>query len=346
MSSYFVFGSPHWLWLLLLLPLLILLRGRFGRPAAVAYSSTGIIAGIGKRRRARPGWPLPGLRLLSLILAVIALARPQLASDTEQLNAEGIDIVLAIDVSLSMVGLDFTVDNRRTTRLEVAKTVIGDFIRRRPHDRIGMVAFAGEAYLVSPLTLNHDWLLQNLERVEVGLVREQGTAIGSAIAMSVNRLRDLEESPSRVVVLLTDGANNAGQLSPLAAAELAETFGIRVYTVAAGADSRVLVPRLDRNYQVIRDPRGEPIPQGYADFPIDEESLQRIAERTGGRAFRALDTAALNRVYAEIDALERTEITLEQFVDFRELFHWPLGLASVFVMLELLLAHTVLRRLP
>lgn len=346
MNGHFVFADPHLLWLLLLIPLLALLRGRRGKTAAVLYSSTRILGIVARRRRQSAGALLASLRFLILALAIVALARPQLSSSHRHVEAEGIDIILAIDVSLSMIGLDFMVNNRRMTRLEAVKQVIADFIDQRPDDRIGMVAFAGEAYLVSPLTLNHDWLHKNLERVEIGIVREQGTAIGSALAVSVNRLRDLEDSPSRVVVLLTDGANNAGQISPMAAAEAAAAFGIRVYTIAAGSENRVLVPRLGRNYEVIRDSNGDPVPQGYADFPIDEETLERMASLTGGRAFRAYDTETLSRIYREIDQLERTEVRLQQYAVYRELFAWPLSLAFLLFALEQILGQSLLRRLP
>lgn len=346
MSTEYLFGDPHFLWLLLLVPLLSLFYGKVGRAAAVKFSSTAVAAGQSRKRKSSAGALLFFLRLIALSLLVIALARPQIGKGQQSVEASGIDIVLAVDVSLSMLGLDFEIDGQRDTRLEAVKVVIADFIERRPHDRLALVAFAGEPYLVSPLTLNHDWLLQNLERLRVGLVRETGTAIGSAIGMSVNRLRDLEDAQSRVVILLTDGKNTAGQISPVAAAEAAAAFETRIYTIAAGSEDRVLVPRTGRNYEIFRDKSGEPIAQGYAEFPVDEDALREVSTLTDGKFYRARDTESLKKIYAEIDRLEKTVVELQQFSQFEELFFWPLGLGLAFLLLEQLLAHTMLRRLP
>lgn len=346
MTTEFLFADPYFLWLLLLVPLLALFYGKVGRAAAIQYSSTAVTGKQSRKHRRAAGAFLFFLRLLAIACLVFALARPQIGEGRQSVEASGIDIVLAVDVSLSMLGLDFEIDNRRDTRLEAVKVVIADFIERRPHDRLALVAFAGEPYLVSPLTLNHDWLMQNLERLEVGLVRETGTAIGSAIGMSVNRLRDLEDAESRVVILLTDGTNTAGQISPIAAAEAAAAFDTRIYTIAAGREDRVLVPRTGRNYEIFRDPSGEPIAQGYAEFPVDEESLREVAEITGGKFFRARDTQGLRAIYREIDQLEKTVVELQEFARFRELFFWPLSLGLLLLALEQLLAHTRLRRLP
>jgi len=346
MNTEYFFADPYYLWLLLTLPLLSLLRGRIGKSASVKFSSTAIASKQSRKKRDRAGAFMHALRLLILALVIIALARPRIGKGQQQIEAEGIDIVLTVDVSLSMVGLDFEFDKQLRTRLEAVKHVVSDFIKKRPHDRLALIAFAGEAYLVSPLTLNHEWLLKNLERTEIGLVPETGTAIGSALAMSVNRLRDLEDAKSRVVILLTDGENNAGQISPIAAAESAAAFDVKVYTIAAGRENRVMVPRMGRNYEIFRNPDGEPVVQGYAEFPIDEETLQEVAQITGGKFYRAYDLEDLEQIYNEIDQLEKTVVELQQYSDFEELFFWPLGLALLLFTLEQILANTRLRRLP
>lgn len=346
MKGEFLFADPYYLWLLLVLPLLALLRGRIGKAAAVRFSSTGILARIARGRKHRAGAFLFSLYLLALACLITALARPQIGRGQQSVEASGIDIVLVVDVSLSMLGLDFTIDDRRDTRLEAVKVVIADFIEKRPYDRIALVAFAGEPYLVSPLTLNHDWLLQNLERLRVGLIRETGTAIGSAIGMSVNRLRNLEDAESRVMILLTDGKNTAGQISPVAAAEAAAAFDTKIYTIAAGSNDRVLVPRMGRDYQIFRNAEGEPIAQGYAEFPVDEETLQEVATLTSGKFYRATDTERLKAIYDEIDNLEKTEVELQQFSRYEELYAWPLALGFLLFGLEQILAYTRFRRLP
>lgn len=346
MNSQFEFADPHFFWLLAALPLAALLRGRSGPAAALLFSSLALTRPQSHPVRRRAGALLLGLRLFALALCVLALARPRISHGLDTIEAPGIDIVLAVDVSLSMLGLDFTVDGRRDTRLEAVKVVLADFIRKRPHDRLGLVAFAGEPYLVSPLTLNHDWLRENLERMRVGLIRESGTAIGSAIAMSVNRLRDLPDAQSRVIILLTDGQNNSGQVTPIAAAEAAASFSTRIYTVLAGTADRVLVPRMGGDYQIIRNSNGEPIPQGYAEFPLDEPTLISVAEKTGGRFFRATDTDRLKAIYEEIDRLEKTTVEVQRHSTYEEWFLWPLGLGLAAFLLEQVLAHTRFRRLP
>ncbi|MGJ3242318.1 MAG: vWA domain-containing protein [Opitutales bacterium] len=341
----FIFQHPEAFWLLLVIPLIALLRGRFGKGASIRFSTTAIARGIAGLKRSRAGAVLLAMRYLGLACLITALARPQFASTSEEVEASGIDIVLAVDVSISMLGLDFTIDGRRDTRLEAVKVVIADFIRKRPYDRIGLVAFAGNPYLVSPLTLNHSWLELNLERFHVGMVPPEGTAIGSAIGMSVNRLRDLE-AESRVVILLTDGENTAGQISPTAAAEAAATYGVKIYTIGAGTNDRVLYPRYGQNYEILRGRDGEPLPQGYANFPVDEEALREVADTTGARFFRATDTQELKAIYDEIDRLEKTEVTLRNFSSFEELFAWALIPGVLLIFLEQLLGQTRFRRLP
>src|SRR3979490_1616178 len=211
------FLQPEWLWLLALLPMVMLLRGRRGPVAAVEFSDVGLAREVARSSRTRAGrwlWLFP---LLAGALMIVGLARPQRAHSRTETTANGIDIVLGLDVSGSMQALDFRIDHQRVNRIEVVKSVVSKFIDERPDDRIGLIAFAGAPYLVSPITLDHDWLQQNLERVAIGGV-DDGTAIGSAIAAAVNRLRTTP-AKSKVVILLTDGMNNTGKISPLAPAQ-------------------------------------------------------------------------------------------------------------------------------
>ena len=228
----FAFAHPWLLLLLLAIPLLALLRGGRGAAPAVVFSSLRPLHALGKPRRSRIGGWLTTLLLLALAPLIVALARPQMGKTITKVQASGIDIMLALDVSGSMVAEDFTIGGERASRIDVVKQVTQKFIEARPNDRIGIVCFAGRPYLVSPLTLDHDWLLENLERVKLGLV-EDGTAIGSAVASASNRLKD-RDAKSRIVLLLTDGVSNAGKVSPVTAAEAAKALGIKVYTVGAG----------------------------------------------------------------------------------------------------------------
>ena len=236
----FSFANPWLLGLLLTIPLLAYLKGRFGGTAGVLFSTTVTLLKIGQRRRSKAGAILAGLVYLSLGLFVIALARPQLGRVVTRVQATGVDIMLALDVSRSMLAEDFTIGNTRANRIEAVKRVTEQFIRERPNDRIGIVAFAGRPYLVSPLTLDHDWLIQNLDRLRIGLV-EDGTAVGSAIVSAANRLKD-KEAKTKLIVLLTDGDNNAGKVMPLTAAEAAKTLGIRIYTIGAGTEGEAPFP--------------------------------------------------------------------------------------------------------
>src|SRR5438477_9995623 len=220
------FARPWLLLLLLAIPLLAYLRGKRGPAAALTFSSTSTLREIGKQSAARVGKLLRALIFATLAIFVIALARPQLGKSLTQVEASGIDIMLVLDVSGSMLTKDFTIGGDRATRLDAVREVTRKFIEARPNDRIGMIAFGGRPYVVSPMTLDHDWILQNLERVRIGLV-EDGTAIGSAMASAANRLNDTH-SKSRAIVLLTDGENNAGKISPNTAAEAVKALKIHL----------------------------------------------------------------------------------------------------------------------
>jgi Ca-activated chloride channel family protein len=264
----------------------------------------------------------------------------------ESSEADGIDIVVTLDLSGSMRALDLSTQEDVVTRLDAAKRVVEDFIGKREYDRIGLVAFAADAFVVSPLTLNHDWLKRNLQRLELGEIDGKGTAIGTAIGASVNRLRD-HQARSRIVILLTDGENNSGTLSPIGAAEAAKTLGVKIYTIATGKKGRVPIPQTDRFGRVVRNDEGQPIYRGGSDISnYDETELREIATMTGGRFFKATEEGDLERIYDEIDELETTEIELRSYASFTELFFWPALIGLALLGLEQLLSNTRYRRLP
>jgi Ca-activated chloride channel homolog len=329
------FLYPSVLWLLALLPLLALLRGRRGPVAAVKYSSADIARQVARETRSRTGRWLAPLNLLALACIIVALARPQFGRSTSTVEASGVDMILALDCSGSMEALDFKLDGRQASRLDIVKTVVSKFIDARPNDRIGLVGFAGAPYLVSPLTLDHDWLQQNLDRVQIGTV-EDGTAIGSALAASVNRLRD-QPGKSKIVVLLTDGQNNAGRVIPETAAQAAHALGIKVYTIGAGARGEAPVPVTDAfgNKRL-----------AMAKVDVDEVTLKKIADETGGQFFRATDTESLQSTYAAIDRLEKTTHELKKFEHHSELFAFAILPAIGLLGLSFGLGQTRFRRLP
>jgi len=329
------FAHPHLLWLLLILPVLALLRARRGPRAAIRYASVAAAQAVGHTARARVGGWLPYARLPAAALLIVALARPQISHASTKVTASGVDMMLALDVSGSMQALDLRLDGARADRLKVVKSVVTKFIDARPNDRMGIVAFAGRPYLISPLTLDHDWLQKNLARVAIGSV-EDGTAIGSALAASVNRLRH-SDARSKVVVLLTDGVNNAGSASPLMAARAAAAEGIRVYTIAVGAEGRAPIP-------VVDDSGRRRIVMGEVE--VDEQTLRDIAQTTGGAFFRATDTDSLQAIYARIDALEKTTRSVNHLERRDERFAWAAVPGLALLLAEVGLGLTALRRVP
>jgi len=339
----FRFANPELLWLLLLVPLFLLFRGKIGRRAAVRFPSVQLAKQVSAFVRSRPGRFASWLRAFVLIFLLLALARPQSGEEWDQITESGIDIMLTVDLSTSMWAHDFEIAGAPVDRLTAVKQVVDDFIANRSHDRIGLVAFAGEPYLVSPLTLKHDWVAQRLGDLEIGMVTD-GTAIGSAIGTAVNRVAE-QESASKIVVLLTDGANNRGALDPLPAAQAAAALGIKVYTVGVGRIGQVPFPRLDRYGQPARAPNGAMV-FGRARSDIDLELLEQIAETTGARYFHATDTGELEQIYREIDELERTEVHYDLRRFYSDLFWIPLAVGLILLGFEQLLAHTRYRRLP
>jgi len=329
------FLHPLWLWALTLLPLVILWRGRRGPVAAVEYSDISLARDVARRTRSRIGWIVGLLPILAAALMIVGLARPQRTHSRTEVTVNGIDIVLGLDVSGSMQALDFSVGDQRVNRIAVVKAVVAQFIDERPNDRIGLIAFAASPYIVSPLTLDHDWLLQNLERVNVGIA-DDGTAIGSAIAAGVNHLRTTA-AKSKVVILLTDGVNNSGKISPLAAAEAARALGVKVYTIGVGVRGKAPIP--------VRDEKGK-IHVVTMIVDVDEKTLQAVANETGGRFYRATDTDSLQKIYEQINRYETSAQSVQRFEHVEELYRWalypPLGLLG----LGLLLQQTRFRRLP
>lgn len=329
------FAQPGWLLLLLLIPVLAWLRGRMGREAAFVYSSVQLVRGVSASARSSVGAWLMRMRWLALATLIVGLARPQLTFGESRIRASGIDIVVALDLSGSMAAEDFELQGKRVNRLVIAKDVLLKFIQRRENDRIGLVAFSGRAYIAAPLTLDHAFLLQNLERLDLGQI-DDGTAIGSALVAAVNRLRDLQ-SKSKVVVLMTDGVSNAGKVPPLTAAETAQALGVKVYTIGVGTRGTAPFPQTD----MFGTKRYVPVP-----VEIDEDTMKKIADKTGGRYYRADNTDTLRAVYDEIDKLERTEVEVKRFQRYEEFYPWFVVPGLAILLLEMILANTVWRRLP
>ena len=330
------FAQPAFLLLLALLPLIAWLRRRRGKPAAFLYSSVELVRASHGTAGSLSRWVLAGLRWACLVLLIVALARPQEVHTESSVKASGIDIAVALDLSRSMASEDFRHNRQPVNRLFMAKRVLKDFVQKRPGDRIGLVAFAGRAYVASPLTLDHDFLVQNIDRLEMQAIQEDGTAIGSGLSTAINRLRDLK-SKSKIVILMTDGQNNAGTVQPLTAAEAAKALKIKVYTIGVGIRGTAPYPQMD--------PFGN---KRYVQVPvdIDEDTLGGIAKMTGGQYYRADSSETLEKIYSEIDRLEKTEVELKKYVNAEERFHWVAIPALLCLLLEILLSHTLWRRLP
>jgi len=330
---WFEFQSPYFFYLLLIIPVLscwfVWKSGNVH--AEIRLSTLGNFAGIKRNWRVffKSSWFL--FRMLSLACLIIVIARPQSKSSWQNINAEGIDIVIAFDVSASMLAKDF-----RPNRLQSAKAVAETFIEKRRDDRIGLVIYEGEAFTQCPLTTDHRVLKQLLSEIRTGWV-EGGTAVGLGLATAVNRLRE-SETKSKVIILLTDGVNNAGNIPPITAAEIAKTYGIRVYTIGVGTRGKALSPvALGTNGQY---------EYGLVDVEIDETSMKQIANMTGGKYFRATNQEALKRVYNEIDQLEKTKLKVTEFSRKKEEYFWFVVAAMFFVVLEFLTRITLFKTIP
>lgn len=340
----FRFADPAFLLLLALLPACFFLVGRLGRSGALRFSSTRLAAQLAAFVRHRPGHWRTAVRWFAVALLIFALARPQTGEELTSTESSGLDILLAVDLSTSMWAHDFQLDGVRVDRLSAVRSVMRDFIDERKTDRIGLLAFAAQPYLVSPLTLNHHWLQRRLADLRIGQI-EDGTAIGSAIGSATRRLRDLE-ADSRILILLTDGANNRGQLEPIPAAEAAAAYDIRIYTIGVGQQGRVPYPaRFDRQGQPLRDRSGN-IPLRAAPSDIDLDTLRRIAETTNGRYYHATSLRNLRQIYDEINQLETTEVEITQRRLYNDVFAIPLALGLAILLIDLILRETRYRRIP
>jgi Ca-activated chloride channel family protein len=331
------FAHPYVLLWLLLLPALAWLKGKWGRSASFLYSSVDLVRPVSGLKKSWAGRILAALRWLALAVFIVALAQPRLVKGETQIKASGVDIVVAIDLSGSMASLDFEEGGQRVDRIDMARKVLTQFINGRPSDRIGLVAFAAQAFIAAPLTLDHDYLQTVLDRLKLGVIDANQTAIGSALMAALNRLSDVQ-SKSKIIILMTDGQNNAGKVSPLTAADVAQTLNVKVYTIGIGIRGMAPMP-------VGKDVFGRVITQPMA-ADVDEDTLQKIADKTGGKYYRADSADTMRRIYAEIDSLEKTEVEVKKYEHFDELYR-PVGLGGLtLLLLEIILSQTVWRKLP
>jgi len=349
MNSNFEFQNPWVLVLLALLPLYAFLRGRSGRFSALRFPSADLARAAGAVARSAAGRLTVFLRLLTAALVIAALAGPRFAHHRTETTASGVDIMLVLDMSWSMMALDMGKSSERVSRMDIAQDVLEDFIQRRPDDRIGLMVFSAVPYLASPLTLNHVWLRDNLRRMHVGIIsnpRELGTAIGDATAAAARRLNNLKDSKSRIIILLTDGDNNKGDIEPVPAAELAAGVRAKLYTIGIGKEEPCHLPAFDPNTGQLRlDPAGNTIPT-IALQPANYTVLGQMSQICRGKAYRATNRRELQRIYGEIDRLEKTQVRLQRFTTYTPLFQWPLVAGFALLGLEVLLANTRFRRVP
>lgn len=332
--SHITFADKWVLWLIPVTVVLGVLWWYFlsrKNQAEIKFSSTHSFAGFTHPVKAILKRFLPLLRIITIILLIVAIARPQTSYDEEKITTEGIDIVIALDLSASMLAKDFS-----PNRIEAAKKEAINFVDERPHDRIGLVVFAGESFTQCPVTIDHAILKKQLSQVKTGQL-EDGTAIGMGLATAVQRLKE-SESKSKVIILMTDGVNNRGLIDPLTACDLAMQYGIRVYTIGIGTNGKAKTPvAMTRSGELIYD---------YADVQIDEALLKDIAKKTGGQYFRATDNNKLKEIYSQIDKLEKTKIQVSAFERKTEKFYAFAFLAVIFLLAEVLLRYSYLKSIP
>lgn len=311
--EHFKFAQPQWLLLLVPCVLLFILRRGRGAEAAMTFSTLSVLVSLGaKVRRSAFSFGMP-LAILALVPAILAMARPVWRNEYHSKTASGIDIAIAFDVSLSMSIDDFhTPEGRALKRIDAAKEVVHNFIESRPDDRIGMVIYSGRPYSVSPITLDHDWLLSSFKQVNLNILKEMGTAIGSAIAAASSRL-DSRDAKSKIIILCTDGASNSGKISPIEAAENAKTLGIKIYTIAIGTEEGRVSSDIQR----------------FARQEFDLPTLRKIAAITGGQHYHAKSAEELAKYFDTIDQLEKSETISRTVIEDVELFPWFLGTAVV-----------------
>ncbi len=323
---------------LLLIPAVLALWWYLNRKRvkpALVFSSLRLFEGVHASWKVRFAFIPLLLRLIAVVCVIVALAGPRRVLSETLITGEGIDIVLALDVSGSMAAEDFTINAKRLNRLDVIKNVVEEFISQRKFDQLGLIAFAARAYTVCPLTLDHDWLLTNLRRIKLGII-EDGTAIGSGISSAVLKFKN-SKAKSKVLVLLTDGMNNAGSVDPLVAAKTAKTLGVKIYTIGAGTNGLAPFP--------VGDMFGRKVYQ-QIQINIDEPMLTQVAELTGGKYFRAIDTDSLRSVYSQIDQLEKSAIEQRGYKQYQPLFIYFLIASFALLSSELFLINTLLLRIP
>ncbi len=330
----FHFADPWYLLALIVIPVMIFwyLKNAGKNSGKLKYSDIRLLRDLGKTFKQRIRHILFVLRVFAVILFIIALARPQSGSKEEKISTEGVDIVLAMDVSSSMLAEDFKPNNR----LQAAKIVAEEFIKGRINDRIGMVVFAGESFTQCPLTLDYGVLLTLLKEIKIADQNWDGTAIGMGIANGVNRLRD-SKAKSKIIILLTDGVNNKGQIDPITAARIAQALKIKIYTIGAGTQGTAMYPVDDpvfgRRY----------VPM---EVKIDEKVLREIARITAGKYYRATNTKKLREIYNEIGEMEKTKIEINEYTRYTELFLYYLAFGLIFLLVEVILRNTYFRTIP
>lgn len=331
----FQLATPWFLSLLIIIPVLAVWhwRNRAAKPATMRYAVAGMTKGLPGSWRITWRPLLTIVRLLAMGMLIVGLARPQIGHAREIIKGEGVEIALALDISGSMASLDFEPENR----LQASKRVMSEFVGERPYDKLGLVVFSNEAYAQSPLTLDHTMLQRSLDQVELAtdLGLEDGTAIGLGLANAANMLTS-SDAQSKVVILLTDGVNNAGQIDPLTAAEAAKTLGIKVYTIGAGRPGQVPVP-VDTVF-------GTQI--SYQESQIDEDTLRQVAEITGGQYFRAEDAHALSQIYEQINQLEKSQVEVQVYNQYQEMMIWLVLPAAFLLVVEMWLRKTLFRTIP
>ena len=348
MRSAFEFQYPWALALLALLPIYAFLRGRSGKEGSLLFSSAEIIRAIGGRVRAGAGRLFLFLRTIIVALTIVALAGPRMVNEETEIQSSGVDIMIVYDLSWSMMALDMAPPGTLTTRFDIAQEQMKSFVAKRPSDRIGLVVFSGVPFLLSPPTLNHDWLLQQFDRLHIGLINQVGTAIGDATGLAVRRLASQKDSKSKVIMLLTDGDNNKWEtLEPLPSAEFARGEKVRIYSIGIGKNESCLLPDFDRStgkFNLGSDGR----PMGFITqlSPANYVVLDKMSKLTGGKSYTATNKQELDTVYADIDRLEKTEKKLKSRRTYTPLYQIPLLAGIALMLLEVLLANTRFRRVP
>src|SRR5512143_3020346 len=346
MTGNLEFQYPWLLALLALLPIYAFLLGRIGKISALRFPSADIARAGGAAARAAVGRLLVFLRILTVGLCIAALAGPRFANDHTETEASGVDIMLVLDLSWSMMALDMGAPSERVSRFDIASQVLEDFIRKRPSDRLGLIVFSAVPYLASPRTLNPAWLIEDLHRLHVGPIRARGTAIGDATAAGAKRLKNLKDSKSRIIILLTDGDNNKGEIDPVPAAQLAAALGVKVYTIGIGVEQPCTLPLFDPSTGKLQfTATGDLIP-GIVLQPANYTVLGKMSALSHAKSYRATNRRELQRIYNEIDRLEKTEVKLRRFTTYLPLYQWPLLAAFGLFALEMGLANTRFRRVP